>query len=164
MVNFDTTVRQMTEMYQRKNRLGLGFNTKICIEIKLDILRCFVPSLVPAFFTVAYVTEGIGIVKSGNLYSKLRRNGVHQSFCQHVWSIECAIHHERDVREEQHHTYMWHEQAITQWSWRMISIVACYHSAKLCAHAARALRSQHGSKKGEKFAPYTKKHYGFFKW
>jgi len=23
-----------------------------------------------------------------------------------------------DVREEQHHTYMWSEQAITEWSWR----------------------------------------------
>jgi len=29
-----------------------------------------------------------------------------------------VIHHERDVREEQHHTYMWHEQAIKEWSWR----------------------------------------------
>jgi len=28
-----------------------------------------------------------------------------------------VIHHERDVREEQHHTYMWHEQAIKEWSW-----------------------------------------------
>ena len=25
--------------------------------------------------------------------------------------IDCVIHHERDVREEQHHAYMWCEQA-----------------------------------------------------
>ena len=25
--------------------------------------------------------------------------------------VDCVIHHERDVREEQHHTYMWREQA-----------------------------------------------------
>jgi len=27
---------------------------------------------------------------------------------------ECAIHHERIVREEQHDTYMWREQAIKE--------------------------------------------------
>ena len=37
----------------------------------------------------------------------------------------------------------WHEQAIKEWSRRVISIVACCHSAKLCAHSALALRSQH---------------------
>ena len=30
--------------------------------------------------------------------------------------VDCVIHHERDVREEQHHTYMWREQAIIEWS------------------------------------------------
>ena len=30
-----------------------------------------------------------------------------------------------------------YEQAIIEWSWHVISIVACCHSAKLCAHAAR---------------------------
>ena len=38
--------------------------------------------------------------------------------------------------------YMWHKQAITQWSRRIISVVACCHSVKLCALAARAFRSQ----------------------
>ena len=33
-------------------------------------------------------------------------------------SVECAIHHERDAREEQYHISMWHEQAI-------IVIMAC---------------------------------------
>ena len=28
--------------------------------------------------------------------------------------VDCVIHHERDVREEQHHTYMWREQAIIE--------------------------------------------------
>ena len=28
--------------------------------------------------------------------------------------VDCVIHHERDVREEQHHTYMWREQAINR--------------------------------------------------
>ena len=79
--------------------------------------------------------------------------------------VDCVIHHERDVREEQHHTYMWLEQAIIEWSWRespviltmwtiernnsvreewswhVNSIVACCHSAKLCACAARDFRS-----------------------
>ena len=35
-------------------------------------------------------------------------------------------------------TYIWREQAIIKWLRRVISIVACCHSAKLCAHAARA--------------------------
>jgi len=35
--------------------------------------------------------------------------------------VDCVIHHERVVCEEQHHTYMWREQAITEWSWRVIS-------------------------------------------
>jgi len=38
--------------------------------------------------------------------------------------------------------YMWREQAIIEWSRRVISIVACCHSVKLCAHAALAFRSQ----------------------
>ena len=29
--------------------------------------------------------------------------------------VDCEIHHERDVREEQHHTYMWREQAIIEY-------------------------------------------------
>jgi len=57
--------------------------------------------------------------------------------------VKCVIHHERDVREEQHHTYMWRKQAIIEWAWHVNSIVACCHSAKLCAHAARDFRSQH---------------------
>ena len=56
--------------------------------------------------------------------------------------VKCAIHHERVVREEQHHTYMWREQAIIEWSWHVNSIVACCHSAKLCAYAARDFLSQ----------------------
>jgi len=32
-----------------------------------------------------------------------------QWFC-----VDCVIHHERDVREEQHHRYMWREQAIIE--------------------------------------------------
>ena len=57
--------------------------------------------------------------------------------------VDCVIHHERYVREEQHHTYMWREQAIKEWSWHVNSIVSCCHSAKLCAYAARDFRSQH---------------------
>ena len=38
--------------------------------------------------------------------------------------------------------YMWHEQAIIEWSWRVISIVACCHSAKFCAYAPWDIRSQ----------------------
>ena len=49
--------------------------------------------------------------------------------------VDCVIHHKWDVREGKH--YMWREQAVMEWSRRVISIVACCHSAKLCAHAAR---------------------------
>jgi len=28
--------------------------------------------------------------------------------------VDCVIHHERGVREEQHHRYMWREQAIIE--------------------------------------------------
>ena len=45
--------------------------------------------------------------------------------------LKCVIHHERDVREEQHHTYMWRKQAITEWLWHVNFVVACCHSAKL---------------------------------
>ena len=38
--------------------------------------------------------------------------------------------------------YTWHERAIIEWLQRMNSIVACCHTVKLCAHTARALRSQ----------------------
>ena len=38
--------------------------------------------------------------------------------------------------------YMCHEQAIIQWSRRVISIVACCHGVKLCTLAAQAFRSQ----------------------
>ena len=38
--------------------------------------------------------------------------------------------------------YMWREQAIIEWLRRMISIVACCHSVKPCAHASRAFWSQ----------------------
>jgi len=37
---------------------------------------------------------------------------------------------------------MWREQAIIEWSRQVISVAACCHSAKLCAHAARDFRSQ----------------------
>jgi len=37
--------------------------------------------------------------------------------------------------------YQWREQAVIEWYRRVNSIVACCHSAKLCAHAARAFRS-----------------------
>jgi len=39
--------------------------------------------------------------------------------------------------------YVWRKQATVEWSRRVISIVACWHSVKLCALAARAFRSQH---------------------
>ena len=35
--------------------------------------------------------------------------------------VKRVIHHERDVVEEQHHTYMWREQAIIERLWRVIS-------------------------------------------
>jgi len=57
--------------------------------------------------------------------------------------VGCVLHHERDVREEQKYMYTWREQAIIERLRRLISIVACCHIVKLCAHAARDFRSQH---------------------
>jgi len=37
--------------------------------------------------------------------------------------------------------HTWREQAIIEWIWHVMSIVACCHSAKLCAHAVRDFRS-----------------------
>jgi len=87
---------------------------------------------------------------------------------QPLWwrCVDCVIHHERDVREEQQYICM--ERASNNKSdcgmealpiltcerlsittsirkerlRRMISIVACCHGAKLCAHAAWDFRSQ----------------------
>ena len=36
--------------------------------------------------------------------------------------------------------------AITEWSWHVISIAACWHSVKFCPHAAPAFRSQQPTK------------------
>jgi len=61
----------------------------------------------------AFTQRAIGAVrnkKEGMLLQPLR-------WC----CVDCVIHHERHVREEQHHTYMWCEQAIIEWSWRVIS-------------------------------------------
>jgi len=56
---------------------------------------------------------------------------------------ECAIHHERNVCEAQHDIYVAGTSKNTvEWSCRVNSIVSCCYSAKLCAHAARAFRSQ----------------------
>ena len=33
--------------------------------------------------------------------------------------VDCVIYHEWDVLEEQHHTYMWREQGIIEWSWHV---------------------------------------------
>ena len=38
------------------------------------------------------------------------------------------------------YSYMWHEQAIAEWSRQVISIIACCHSVKLCALAAQGFR------------------------
>ena len=51
--------------------------------------------------------------------------------------------------------YTWREQAIIEWSRRVNSIVACCHSAKLCAHAARAFRSHHGQAACRLLCRYT---------
>ena len=71
--------------------------------------------------------------------------------------VKCVIYHERDVCEEQHHTYMWREQAIIEWSWHVNYIVACYHSAKLCAYAARDFRSQHNCETSDRPKCFTEK-------
>ena len=79
--------------------------------------------------------RAIGVVrckKAGMLLQPLR-------WC----CVDCVIHHERDVREEQHYSYMWRAQDIIEWSCHVHSIVDCCHSAKFCAYAARDFRSQH---------------------
>jgi len=84
----------------------------------------------------AFVTMSLWDKWAGRAYKKMLLQPLR--WC----CVECAIHHERDVREEQHSIYLWRKQAIIEWSRRVISIVACCHSAKLCAYAARDFRSQ----------------------
>jgi len=62
-----------------------------------------------------------------------------QPLCWHC--AECAVHHERNVREEQR-PYMWREQAIIEWSYQVNSVVACCHNEKLRIHATWAFGSQ----------------------
>jgi len=38
--------------------------------------------------------------------------------------------------------YKWRKHGMIEWSWHVISIVACCHSMKLCTHAAQAFRSR----------------------
>ena len=107
----------------RTCRSGFPIATKWCCDQDVKV--------VPA----SHKERAIGAVrckKEGMLLQPLR-------WC----CVKCVIHHERDVREEQHHTYMWREQATIEWSWHVNSIVACCHSAKLCACAARDFRLQH---------------------
>jgi len=52
---------------------------------------------------------------------------------------ECAVQCARRTTP----IYKWREQAIIEWSWRVISVVACCHCTKFCALAAQAFRSQH---------------------
>jgi len=51
--------------------------------------------------------------------------------------VECAIH--RNGMCAKNNTHQWRKQAITEWSWHVISVVAF---VKLCALTARAFRSQ----------------------
>jgi len=46
----------------------------------------------------------------------MKMTGIEHVLLQPLWwcCVDCVIHHERDVREEQHHTYMWREQAIIE--------------------------------------------------
>ena len=57
---------------------------------------------------------------------------------------KCAIDQKRMcAKNNTHILYMWRKQAIIEWSWHVISIVACCHSVKLCALAAQYFWSQH---------------------
>jgi len=105
-------------------RSGYPIATKWCCDQDVKVVRS-------SAFTQRTSDRCVRCKKEGMLLQPLR-------WC----CVECVIHHERDVREEQHHSYMWREQEIIEWSWHVNSIVACCHSAKLCAHAARDFRSQ----------------------
>ena len=50
--------------------------------------------------------------------------------------------------------YMWCEQAIIEWLLRMISIVACCHSVKLCVLTAYTFWSQQNSAMTRMWRPY----------
>ena len=60
--------------------------------------------------------------------------------------------------------YMWHEQAIIEWSWHVLSIVACCHSVKLCILIARAFQLQQCNAEKELFSlqlVYFVRHWNF---
>ena len=61
--------------------------------------------------------------------------------CFYLHGVECTImHHVCDVFEEQH-LCVCQEQAITDRSHQVISIIACCHSVKLCMLSTWAFRS-----------------------
>jgi len=50
------------------------------------------------------------------------------------------------------HKYIWREQAIIEWSRRVISIIACCHSVKLCALVVQGFWSQQKKYTSSSFA------------
>jgi len=89
------------------------------------------------YFTVTPVSKTERLVKKKQLRRAVQQSHIVKILLQPLWWCcgKCVIHHEWDVREEHHHTYMWREQAIIELSWHVNTIVACCQSAKLCAHA-----------------------------
>ena len=147
-----------------------------------DLVRWSLLLLAATVRSFVHMPLGIPIAKNGAVTMMWRSNGVQPPHKERAigavcckkegmllqslrWCcVDCVIHHERGVHEEQHQRYMWCELATKEWSWRassadinlwtittsvrgewswhVNSIVACCHSAKLCAHAAQDFWSQ----------------------
>ena len=55
--------------------------------------------------------------------------------------VKCVIHHERDVREEQHHTCMWREQAKIEFTCHDHSVFTCSRHIRVWCCSSRTSRS-----------------------
>jgi len=77
-------------------RSGFPIATKWCCDQDVKVVRS-------SGFTQKRAIGAVRCKKEGMLLQPLQ-------WC----CVDCVIHHERDVREEHHHTYMSRKQAITE--------------------------------------------------
>jgi len=68
--------------------------------------------------------------------------------------VKCVIHHERDVREEQHQTYMWRKQAIIEW-WCMWTLLLLAATVRSFAHMPLGISDRNTSIKIWRHCLYT---------
>ena len=91
----------------------------MCIFLLKQTVSYYVNKDTPVFSAFLDASKAFDRTSHNLLFAKLIMRNVPCVLQPLRWCcVDCVIHHERDVREEQHHTYMWREQAIKESSWR----------------------------------------------